>query len=227
MVEVILALDTPDGATARRLLDQLPQLRWVKLGSVLVTREGPALVRDCTARGLRVFLDLKWHDIPNTVVGAVRAAAEQGVAMATVHCLGGAAMLRAAQAEAGRTALALVGVTVLTSHDAPDYADAVGRTDVALDLEAERLARMAQGAGLAGVVCAAHEAARARALLGASGHVVVPGIRRPGDGAGDQRRTATPRDARAAGATHLVVGRPILTAADPAAALAAILDDLA
>ncbi len=126
MAEVILALDVPTAGVALRFA-ALPGLRWAKVGSLLFTREGPALVRELRARGLEVFLDLKWHDIPNTVAGAVEQAAELGVAMATVHTLGGPAMLRAAVAASGAGRPALVGVTVLTSHTAQEYGEAVGR----------------------------------------------------------------------------------------------------
>ena len=223
MAELILALDLPDQDTALRLLDRLPRLRWVKVGSQLMTAAGPGLVREVAARGLSVFLDLKWHDIPHTVAGTVAAARELGVAMATVHTLGGATMLRAAAAASG-DGLALVGVTVLTSHDEAEYAAALDRPSVRLLDEAARLARTAVSAGLRGVVCSPQEVDRIRAGLGPEPLIVVPGIRRQGDAAGDQRRTATPAEAIAQGATHLVVGRPILTAADPAAALEEFLD---
>src|SRR5918995_5590125 len=149
MTELILALDTPHGADALRLLDQLPVLHWVKVGSILMTREGPDFIRQLTARGLEVFLDLKWHDIPHTVSGAVAAARELGVSMATVHTLGGTAMLESAVTTAG-TELALVGVTVLTSHDPATYALALGRDEVDLLGEVERLARLGTRAGLRG-----------------------------------------------------------------------------
>lgn len=227
MAELILALDLPTGGDALRLLDRLPALRWVKVGSILMTAEGPPLVRELVARGLRVFLDLKWHDIPNTVAGSVAAAGSLGVSLATVHGLGGPAMLRAAAAAAAAApGLQLVGVTVLTSHDEHDYASAVGRADVRLLDEVARLARSAVSAGLDGVVCSPLEVERVRSGLGPEPVIVVPGIRRPDDAAGDQHRTATPREAVRAGATHLVVGRPILQAADPAAALDAFLADL-
>jgi orotidine-5'-phosphate decarboxylase len=218
MPEVILALDVESGDAALRLLDRLPELRWVKIGSVLMTREGAPLLAELRERGLRVFLDLKWHDIPNTVAGAVGAAAEQGVAMATVHTLGGAAMLRAAQAAAGP--LGLVGVTVLTSLDAEGYAAATGRKEVHLEEEVPRLAQAAAEAGLRGVVCSPAEIALVRPVVGPEGWVVVPGVRRATDAAGDQVRIAPPRAAAARGATHLVVGRPILQAPNPAAVLA-------
>src|SRR5918997_5184110 len=129
MTELVLALDTPRAADALRVLEQLPALQWVKVGSILMTRDGPDFVRQLIGRGLKVFLDLKWHDIPNTVAGAVTAARELGVSMATVHTIGGAAMLEAA-AEAGGEEVALVGVTVLTSHDSQNYGRAVGRAEV-------------------------------------------------------------------------------------------------
>jgi orotidine-5'-phosphate decarboxylase len=200
------------------MLDRLPKLRWVKVGSVLMTAAGTGLVRELRARGLQVFLDLKWHDIPSTVAGAVRAAGELEVAMATVHTLGGPTMLKAA-AGAAPASLALVGVTVLTSHEESEYAAVVGRPSVKLLDEASRLARSAISAGLAGVVCSPLEVERIRAGVGEEALIVVPGIRRPGDAEGDQSRTATPAEAIRDGATHLVVGRPILTAEDPAAAL--------
>lgn len=218
MAEIILALDVDSADAGRRLLDRLPALRWVKVGSVLMTREGAPFIVELRARGLQVFLDLKWHDIPSTVAGAVAAASSLGVAMATVHTLGGTAMLRAAQDAAG--ALGLVGVTVLTSHDSAGYADATGRGGVNLEVEVARLAGAAGAAGLRGVVCSPAEIPVARAALGAGAWVVVPGIRRAADAAGDQARTATPRQAVARGATHLVVGRPISKATDPAAVLA-------
>src|SRR3954465_9525102 len=137
MAELILALDVSGADDALRLLDQFPELHWVKLGPVLMAREGPWLIRTLIGRGLRVFLDLKWHDIPNTVAGAVTAARETGVVMATVHTLGGRAMLEAAAVAAGRD-LALVGVTVLTSHDPASYAAATGRIEIDLTVEVER-----------------------------------------------------------------------------------------
>jgi len=224
MAEVIIALDLPSGSDAIRLLDRLPDARWVKVGSILMTREGPDLVRVLIDRGLRVFLDLKWHDIPNTVAEAVSSARALGVSMATVHTLGGARMMEsAAQAADGR--LAIVGVTVLTSHDEASYGKAVGRGDVDLTREVERQSAEAMRAGLAGIVCSPHEVARVRSLTGPQSWVVVPGIRGRADARGDQVRVGTAAEAVAAGATHLVVGRPILAAADPAAALRGLLEE--
>ena len=218
MAEVIVALDLPTGAEAMALLDRLPEARWVKVGSILMAREGPAFLRRLMDRDLRVFLDLKWHDIPNTVAGAVGAAREEGVAMATVHALGGAAMMEAAAAAAGNE-LDLVGVTVLTSHTPDDYASALGRARVDLPAEVKRQAWAAMAAGLRGVVCSPAEVGLARQVLGEGAFVVVPGIRRRGDPLGDQARVAGAREAVSEGATHLVIGRPVLQASDPAAAL--------
>jgi orotidine-5'-phosphate decarboxylase len=218
VADLILALDLPRAADALAFLDQVPGARWVKLGPILMTREGPGFVRTLLDRGLKVFLDLKWHDIPNTVAGAVTAAREIGVTMATVHTLGGPAMLDAAVVAAG-TDLALIGVTVLTSFDPKTYGRALGRIDVALPQEAKRLALMAADAGLRGVVCSAKEVSLLRRLLGPEQYIVVPGIRRSSDPLADQTRVATAKDAASDGATHLVVGRPLLQAPNPAAAL--------
>jgi orotidine-5'-phosphate decarboxylase len=218
MAEVILALDLPSGSEAMRLLDRLPEARWVKVGSILMTREGAPFVRGLIARGHRVFLDLKWHDIPNTVAGAVMAARELGVSMATVHALGGRTMMEAAVVAAAGD-VALVGVTVLTSHDIASYGRAIGRRDVSLADEAARQAEEAAAAGLAGVVCSSAEVASVRRVLPEDALLVVPGIRRETDTKSDQVRVATAREAVRAGATHLVVGRPVLHATDPADAL--------
>ena len=224
MAELIVALDVPNGAAALSLVDRLPGVRWVKVGSVVMTREGPELVRELVGRSIRVFLDLKWHDIPSTVAEAVAGACELGVAMATVHTAGGVAMMAAGAAAGGRD-LALVGVTVLTFHDAASYGRAVGRSDVDLGEEVVRLAGEASRAGLAGVVCSPREVPRVRARLDPGALIVVPGIRRRSDAAGDQVRVATAAEATAAGATHLVVGRPVVQAADPAAAFREFLEE--
>ena len=222
MAEVIVALDLPVSAEALRLLDRLPEVRWVKVGSILMTRDGPDLIRVLTERGLQVFLDLKWHDIPNTVAEAVAAARILGVSMATVHTLGGSAMMEAAAAAADGH-IGLVGVTVLTSHDPAGYARAVGRSRVDLAAEVERQSGEARRAGLRGVVCSPQEVGRVRILLGPEAWIVVPGIRARAEDRGDQVRVASAAEAVAAGATHLVVGRPILHAADPAAAFRGLL----
>jgi orotidine-5'-phosphate decarboxylase len=222
VAELVVAFDAPTGREALALAARLPGLTWAKLGSVLYVREGPALVREFQARGVRVFLDLKWHDIPSVVAGAVTAARDLGVTMATVHCLGGRAMLGAAAAAAGE--LELVGVTVLTSHDADGFEQVVGRGVPDLGFEAERLARVALQAGLRGVVASGHELALLRAALGPDPWIVVPGVRAPGEPPGDQARTVAPGDAVRGGATHLVVGRPITLAKDPAAVYQRLLE---
>ena len=217
MAEIIVALDLPSRDEALRWLDRAPSTQWAKVGSVLFTREGPLLVREIIARGIKVFLDLKWHDIPNTVEGGVAGARTLGVSMATVHTLGGVEMMKSAAGAAGE--VGVVGVTVLTSHTPDSYGSAVGRGGVDLQDEVKRQAANAAAAGLKGIVCSPHEIAVVRAVLPASAWIVVPGIRRPGDAAGDQSRTAGPAEAAKAGATHLVVGRPLLQAADPAEVL--------
>jgi orotidine-5'-phosphate decarboxylase len=224
MAELVVAFDLPSGREALQLAARLPGLRWAKIGPVLYVREGPALVREFTARGLQVFLDLKWHDIPSVVAGAVDAARAVGAAMATVHTLGGPVVLAAAAQAAGD--LALVGVTVLTSHDAGDFERVVGRGVPDLGFEAERLARLAVAAGLRGVVASGHELALLREVLGPAPWIVVPGIRAPDDAAGDQARTIGAADAARRGATHLVVGRPITRAADPAGVYQRLMESL-
>lgn len=220
-----MALDLP-GTEALRLLDRLAEARWVKIGPILFTREGPAVVRELVARNLQVFLDLKWHDIPHTVAAAVEAARELGATLATVHTLGGPAMLQAAQQAAGPD-LGLVGVTVLTSHTADGYAALLGRGPVRMDEEVGRLARLAVEAGLRGIVCSPLEVAAARRAMDRHSWIVVPGIRRGAEAVGDQARFATAGAAVRAGATHLVVGRPILEAPDPGAAFRALVGEAA
>lgn len=220
MAELIVAFDLPAAADARRLADQLPNLGWAKIGPMLLLAGGPDLIRDFRARGVRVFLDLKWHDIPHAVAGAVRAAAQLGVDLATVHGLGGSEMLRAA-VEA-RDGMRLAGVSVLTSHTAQSYGEAIGVARTNLPAEVERVTRLIVQAGMDAVVTSPEEIERVRAIAGPERWIVVPGIRPPGADVGDQRRTADPASAVAAGATHLVVGRPITEARDPRAVYEAL-----
>src|SRR6058998_3261608 len=215
MAELIVAFDVASGREALALAGRLRGLRWAKIGPVLFGREGPSLIKEFTQRGVRVFLDLKWHDIPNIVASAVTAAKELGVSMTTVHCLGGRAMLTAAAQAAAGADLALVGVTVLTSHDAGELEGILGRGVPDVGFEAERLARTALQAGLRGVVASGQELGLLREALGPDPWIVVPGVRAPGELPGDQARTVTPQDAVRGGATHLVVGRPITLAKDP------------
>lgn len=224
---LIVALDRPDAAGALALAGRLdPALCRVKVGLELYTAAGPAVVEALQARGFSVFLDLKFHDIPNTVAGACRAAARLGVWMLNVHAGGGPAMLAAAARAVAETnpATRLVGVTVLTSLD--DHAlAAVGVTQSA-PAQVATLAQLCRGAGLAGVVCSPQEAAALRRLTGPEFLLVTPGIRATQDAADDQRRTASAAQALAAGADYLVVGRPITAATDPAQALSELLAEM-
>jgi len=198
------------------MVDRLPGLAWAKVGATLFVRSGPSLLAGLRRRGVRVFLDLKWHDIPQQVGGAVRAAVAEGVDLVTVHALGGARMLAAAaEAAAGRTRV--VAVSVLTSHTGGEYGRVVGREVPDLADEVRRLAGLAVEAGLDGMVCSPAEARVVRETVGPERWVVVPGIRPAGSPGDDQRRTATPRAAVTAGASHLVVGRPVIGAEDPVA----------
>ena len=221
--EVILALDVPSREDALRLVDSISEARWVKVGPVLLTSTGMAFVGELVDRSLQVFLDLKWHDIPDTVAGAVAAAADLGVAMATVHTLGGQAMMTAAAQAAGQ--VSVVGVTVLTSHTSAEWALTLGRDDQPLRSEVTRLTQLARESGLDGVVCSPREIQSVREVLGEGSLIVTPGIRRNNDAAGDQTRIATPEAAAAAGASHLVVGRPVILASDPRAAFRTIQEE--
>jgi len=224
--KAIVALDTPSSADALAIVDRLGDAAdFYKVGLQLYTAEGPPVVRDLLARGKRVFLDLKLHDIPNTVGGAVRAASALGVDLLTVHTGGSTAMLDAAAA-AATGGLRLVGVTVLTSLDAAALGHAWGRRVSSVGAESARLAEQARAAGLHGVVAATPDVARIRAEAGSDFLIVVPGIRLDGDEFGDQRRVGTPADAVKAGADYLVIGRAVTQAEDPAAALAIVLDEV-
>ncbi len=197
------------------------------MGLVLFTAAGPPVVEHLVARGYSVFLDLKFHDIPNTVAGAVRSAAALGVRMVTVHAGGGPAMLQAAQSALDGVANPpqLLAVTVLTSIDEAQLrAAGVGRAPAE---QVILLANMSLKAGIRGFVCSPQEVAALRALTGPEGVLVVPGIRPAGAESGDQRRIATPPEALRAGASYLVVGRPITQAPNPAEAAAAILKEMA
>lgn len=225
--KIIVALDFPDAASALALVDRLdPALCRLKVGKELFTVAGPDLVRALVARGYEVFLDLKFHDIPNTVAAACRAAAGLGVWMMNVHASGGRRMMQAARealAELPQRPL-LIGVTVLTSMSTEDLAE-TGIAGEPAD-QVMRLASLTQACGLDGVVCSAQEAALLRQRLGEGFRLVTPGIRPAGSEAGDQRRVMTPMQAIAAGATDLVIGRPITAAADPVKVLQSINDEI-
>jgi orotidine-5'-phosphate decarboxylase len=225
---VIVALDFPDMMGAFALASRLdPSACALKIGKELFTSAETGLVRELVRRGFRVFLDLKFHDIPNTVAQACAAATRLGVWMIDVHASGGSAMLKAARdavahtaAETGRARPLLVAVTVLTSLTASDLA-AIGVAGTPEE-QTLRLARLAQSNGLDGVVCSAHEAATLRSACGSDFALVTPGIRPAGTAAHDQARIATPEGAVAAGADYLVVGRAITQASDPRRELEAI-----
>jgi orotidine-5'-phosphate decarboxylase len=225
---LIVALDVPDARGAMELVARLEgTCRWFKVGLELFVAAGPAVLDPLIGRGFSVFLDLKLHDIPNTVAGAVRSAAGLGAKMLTLHAGGGPAMLAAARAALDGVAdpPELLAVTVLTSMDASQM-KAVGLERSPAE-QVELLARMGLEAGMRGFVCSPEEVGRLRALTGPEGVLVVPGIRPAGAAVGDQKRIATPADALRQGASYLVVGRPITQAADPARAAELILGEMA
>jgi len=228
MNPVFVAIDTPDLGKAVALAKSLAgAVGGVKLGLEFFSAHGPAGVREVAALGLPLFLDLKLHDIPNTVAGAVRSLLPLRPAMLTLHAAGGPAMVTAAREAAEAAGAArpiLLAVTVLTSMDAATLAETgVSGGPVQQVL---RLARMALAAGADGLVCSPQEVSRIRDAFGQTPLLVVPGVRPAGSAMGDQARTATPAEAVAAGADWIVVGRPITGAADPAAAAAAIAAEL-
>lgn len=222
---IIVALDTdsPEAAlgTARDLSGEVGMF---KVGMELFPRGGPALVRAIRDAGSEVFLDLKFHDIPNTVAGAVRSAAALGARFATVHASGGRAMLAAAAEAAHGSGLTVLAVTVLTSLDDADLAE-IGVSPPAAQA-VSRLAGLAVREGIGGIVCSAREVAAVRSLAGPACVLVTPGVRLPEDDPGDQKRVVTPSEAVRAGADYLVVGRPITRAPDPVAAARRFADDM-
>jgi len=225
---LIVALDVPDSKSAMRLVAELEgNCNWFKVGLELFVAAGPAVLEPIVARGHNVFLDLKLHDIPNTVAGAVRSAAGLGVRMLTVHAGGGPAMLAAANDALAGVANPpeLLAVTVLTSMDT-EQLHAVG-VDRAPSSQVEMLTKMGLEAGIRGFVCSPQEVETVRGLTGPAGVLVIPGIRPAGAAIGDQKRIAGPADALRRGASYLVVGRPITQAPDPAKSAAAILQEMA
>lgn len=221
---VIVALDYPDQLSALKMADQLdPEQCRVKVGKELFTRAGPEVVEALHKKGFDVFLDLKFHDIPNTTAKAVRAAAEMGVWMVNVHASGGRRMMEMARNELDQVSgsdTLLIAVTVLTSMAREDLAD------IGLDIEplehVKRLALLTQNSGLDGVVCSAQEVAPLREIVTPAFQLVTPGIRPADAEVGDQKRIMTPGQAISAGSTHLVIGRPITRAAVPVEALKSI-----
>ena len=224
---IIVALDYPTPQPAFELLEKLdPQLCRVKVGKEMFTRMGPAFVEACMKRGFDVFLDLKFHDIPNTVAGACRAGADLGVWMMNVHASGGRRMMQAAceAVDKSSTETVLIAVTILTSLSEEELAE-VGFSGSAAD-NVSRLAALAQSSGMHGVVCSPREAQQLRSDLGDEFLLVTPGVRPAGSDTADQRRVMTPRDAMNAGSNYLVIGRPITAAEDPLQALQQIADSL-
>jgi orotidine-5'-phosphate decarboxylase len=222
---LIVALDVPTSEEARALVERLSgAVGMFKVGHQLFTEAGSAFVRELVGRGEKVFLDLKYHDIPNTVAKAVARAAEMGVSFLTVHALGGRAMLEAAMGALPAMHTRVLAVTVLTSH----AEESLGELGIGGSLHESvlRLARLAKEANVDGVVASPHEVALVRDACGPGFLVVTPGIRPAGSEKGDQARAATPEAALAAGADYIVVGRPILQARDPRAAAEAIVAHL-
>lgn len=226
---ILVALDYDNKNHALQLIDQLdPNMCRLKVGKEMFTLFGPQLVKDIHDRGFDLFLDLKFHDIPNTVAKAVAAAAELGVWMTNVHASGGLAMMEAAKKALqpyGKDAPLLIAVTVLTSMSDEDL-KLIG-IDVPAFEHVQRLAKLTKQAGLDGVVCSAQEASVLKSLLGQDFKLITPGIRPVGSDVGDQHRVMTPPEALAAGSDYLVIGRPITKAPDPLAALQAIHQSLA
>ncbi len=223
---LIVALDVPTADAAMSLVDRLSDhVGMFKVGSQLFTAEGPGLVRNLVARGAKVFLDLKYHDIPNTVASAIASAARLGVSLVDVHASGGRPMLEAAVSALPGRGTRLLAITVLTSHDDATLAD-VGVSGPVTE-SVRRLALLARAARIDGVVASPQEVALIREACGRDFLIVTPGIRPAGARLGDQARPATPAAAVAAGADYVVVGRPILEATDPAAAADAIVSEMA
>ena len=222
---LIVALDVSTAAAARKIVAAVgDSAHAYKVGMQLYTAEGPSIVRELVGSGRRVFLDLKYHDIPNTVGAAVREAARLGVSMLTVHASGGGKMLRAAVEAAQKPGLLVLAVTVLTSLDDVELGK-IGLRGGALD-QVLRLTALALSNGCKGVVASALEAAALREEFGHDFTIVTPGVRPAGSGPNDQARVVTPAEAISAGASHIVVGRPITEASDPAAEARAILGQI-
>jgi orotidine-5'-phosphate decarboxylase len=224
---LIVALDVSSSALARQIVSAVGEAASIyKVGMQLYTAEGPQVVRDLVAAGRRVFLDLKYHDIPNTVASAVKEAAALKVSMLTVHAAGGSRMLRAATDVAWNSNpdLMVLAVTVLTSMDESDLAETGVPGDV--QPQVSRLAAMAVQSGCKGIVSSAREVAELRRQLGSEIAIVTPGVRPAGANHGDQTRVMTPAQAISAGASHIVVGRPIIEALDPSAAAKAIVEEM-
>ena len=218
----IVALDFPDAERAMTLVQTLDEkCRFYKVGNELFTASGADIVQWLRDTGCDVFLDLKFHDIPNTVAGAMRRVAEMGVRLATVHASGGSKMMTAA-VEAAGSSCGVLAVTILTSLDDAGLAEAWGRERVDVENEVLRLAELARSCGAHGIVCSGHEAEAVRARHGSGLKLLVPGIRLPGDAAGDQARVVTPSEAALAGASYIVLGRAVTASREPRLAMEAV-----
>ena len=218
----IVALDFPDAERAMTLVQTLDEkCRFYKVGSELFTASGADIIQWLRDTGCEVFLDLKFHDIPNTVAGAMRRAAEMGVKLATVHASGGSTMMSAAVDAAGPSC-GVLAVTVLTSLDDAQLGEAWGRDRVDVEREVLRLAELARSSGVHGIVCSGQEAEAVSKRHGSALKLLVPGIRLAGDPAGDQARVMTPEAAAAAGATYLVLGRSVTASKQPRDAMEAV-----
>lgn len=225
---LIVALDVKSNAAAMRLVERLGDaVSFYKIGSPLFTRSGPDIVKKLKQKGKRIFLDLKYHDIPNTVAHAVSAAAELEVDLLTVHSSGGAAMIKAAREAVGESGTRILAVTVLTSFGVDDAEQVWGKQLNSLREEVTRLGQLAADAGAHGVIASPLEAEALKRRHGSEFLVVTPGIRPAGSDRGDQVRTATPAEALRAGADYLVVGRPVIEAKDPVAVVNQMQEELA
>lgn len=223
--KIIVAIDAPTSSAAFLLADQLAgTAAWVKVGLQLFTAEGPSVVRAMKDRGFKVFLDLKFHDIPNTAREAVHSAVQLGADMTTIHLSGGRKMISEAVGASVDSSLLVLGVTVLTSFDAAEL-QGIGITASPAE-QVSNLVRLGHAVGLRGVVCSPHEIAALRKEFGDSLTIVTPGVRPAGSAANDQQRIMTPSQAIAAGASHLVVGRPITGDPSPREALQRIVDEI-
>lgn len=223
--KIIVALDAPNADAAFQLADQLSgTAAWVKVGLQLFTAEGPSIVRAMKDRGFKIFLDLKFHDIPNTAREAVHSAVQLGADMTTIHLSGGRKMIKEAVQASANSSLLVLGVTVLTSFDAQEL-NGIGITASPAE-QVTNLVRLGTGVGLRGVVCSPHEIASLRAEFGSDLTIVTPGVRPAGADTNDQQRVMTPADALAAGASYLVIGRPITGAKSPREALQRIADEI-
>ena len=226
MTTLISALDVPEMETALTMVDKFgEEVQWYKVGKQIFTKFGPEIVRSLKSRGKKVFLDLKFHDIPNTVAQAIHSAASIGADIVNVHASGGPAMLTAAAQAARETGVTVIAVTVLTSLDENELR-AIGLQATPAE-QVVRLAKLTKDCGLAGVVCSPKEITLVREACGRDFLTVVPGIRPAGAAAGDQKRIMTPAEAAKAGADYIVVGRPILQADDPQGAARAVNAELA